>query len=556
MRFNLLASFLTLFLALNLGCQTTAELQYSELAAQISNGDQVDVTDLRSTFLQRPDLSEQMERLTDLEQQAMQLVADEPLKLGAIGTAILDTYYGSLTGHYVLSRFYEYLETPEASAPHLEWVEHIRADMATHGDGSRTKPYPAVTSVEAQMYAISLGLSPVGSIYQTSEEIPFSLLIQVKPENAPIRSLHFDLSGVFQAMRQDFSNGTDGSAERAEFSSFSLIGFLAKRGDSAAQAAIGTFLASQNRPADAIDWFRGASRKGNLLANSMLARIYWDKARTTDDEQLKTAALEEVLENYLHAIALGSGDAMYALGVLYLNGNFGEENESSGVTLLKQAAEMPHSNAAMFLGHLHYTGDLIDQDLPSARLYYVQASELDNPIAQRSYARFLLDPEAAQKADPRAADWLKGLAKGQEDSEAMLLLGNLHARGVGVKQSFRRAVSWFKNAVRVAPDDPIIVNEVAWTLTVSDLTKLKRKRYALDIMESMMTGNEEARQRPEYLDTWAAACAANGDFERAIALQEEALAVAERGEFGEVLGVLQEHLDAFQEGLTITELAP
>lgn len=556
MRFNLLASFLTLFLALSLGCQTTAELQYSELAAQISNGDQVDVTDLRSTFLQRPDLPEQMERLTDLEQQAMQLVADQPLKLGAIGTAILDTYYGSLTGHYVLSRFYEYLETPEAVAPHLEWVEHIRADMATHGDGSRTKPYPAVTSVEAQMYAISLGLSPVGSIYQTSEEIPFSLLIQAKPENAPIRSLHFDLSGVFQAMRQDFSNGSDGSAERDEFSPFSLIGFLAKRGDSAAQAAIGTFLASQNRPADAIDWFRGASRKGNLLANSMLARIYWDKARTTDDEQLKSAALDEVLENYLHAIAVGSGDAMYALGVLYLNGNFGEENESSGVTLLKQAAEMPHSNAAMFLGHLHYTGDVIEQDLPSARLYYVQASELDNPIAQRSYARFLLDPEAAQKADPRAADWLKGLAKEQEDSEAMLLLGNLHARGVGVKQSFRRAVSWFKNAVRVAPDDPIIVNEVAWTLTVSDLTKLKRKRYALDIMESMMTGNEEARQRPEYLDTWAAAYAANGDFERAITLQEEALAVAEREEFGEVLGVLQEHLDAFQEGLTITELAP
>jgi len=547
---------LSLLVAYALGCQTTVDLQYSELSARISNGDPVDVTDLRSTFLQRSDLSKQMERLTELEQQAMQLVADEPLKLGAIGTAILDTYYGSLTGHYVLSRFYEYLDRTEAAAPHIEWVDHIRVDMADHGDGSQMKPYPAITSVEAQMYVISLGLSPVGSIYQTSEEIPFSLLVQAKPENAPIRNLHFDLSGVFQAMRLDFSLGTDDSAQSTEFSPFSLIGFLARRGDSAAQATIGTFLASQNRPADATNWFRGASRKGNLLANSMLARLYLQQARATQDEQLKATALENVLENYLHAIALGSGEDMFQLGVLYLNGNYGEENQSSGVTLLKQAAEMPHSNAAMLLANLHYLGNIVDQDLPSARRYYVQASELDNADAQRFYARFLLDPTTAQPADPRAVDWLKDQANEQDEAEAMLLLGNLHARGVGVKQSFRRAVGWFKNAVRSAPDDPSIVNEVAWTLTVSDLAKLKRARYALDIMEAMMTLDADARQRPEYLDTWAAACAANGDFERAISLQQEALAAANGEQFGEVLGVLQEHLEAFQAGQTITEVAP
>ena len=138
----------------------------------------------------------------------------------------------------------------------------------------------------------------------------------------------------------------------------------------------------------------------------------------------------------------------------------------------------------------------------------------------------------------------------------MLLLGNLHARGVGVKQSFRRAVGFFKDAVRVSPDDPAIVNEVAWTLTVSDLAGLKRARYALSIMEEMMTINDDARQRPEYLDTWAAACAANGDFDRAVAIQEEALAAATGQEFEGVQDVLQLHLKAFQDGQTITEVAP
>ncbi len=236
---------LALIVALCLGCQTTAiELQYSDLTDKISNGDSVSVADLRKTFLQREDLSEQMERLTDLEQQAMQVVEDEPLKLGAIGTAILDSYYGSLTGHYVLNRFYQHVDSIEAATPHLEWVERIRADMQAHGDGSRDMPYPAVTIVEAQMYLVSLDMSPVGSIYQTSEKIPFSVLIQAKPAGKPIKSVNFDLSGVFQAMRQDFSGATRDTAESPEFSPFSLIGFLAKRGDTAAQAAIGTFLAS------------------------------------------------------------------------------------------------------------------------------------------------------------------------------------------------------------------------------------------------------------------------------------------------------------------------
>lgn len=548
---------LALAVAVCLGCQTTTnELQYSDLTDKISNGDQVSVADLRETFLQRADLSEQLERLTDLEQQAMQLVDDEPLKLGAIGTAILDSYYGSLTGHYALSRFYQHLDSIEAAAPHLAWLDRIRADMQAHGDGSRDLPYPAVTIAEAQMYAVSLAMSPVGSIYQTSEKIPFSVLIQAKPANKQIESLNFDLSGVFQAMRQDFSGGPLATSGSPEFSPFSLIGFLAKRGDTAAQAAIGAFLASQNRNDDAIDWLRGASRKGNLLANSMLARIYWEKARASTDEAVKAAALEEVLENYLHAVALGSADAMYALGVLYLNGHYGEENKSSGVTLLKQAAEMSHSDSAMFLAHLHYAGEVVEKNLTTARDYYVQASELDNPFAQRSYARFLLDREAAQPSDPRAIEWLKNLVRQQDDAEAMLLLGNLHARGVGVKQSFRRAVGFFKDAVRVSPDDPAIVNEVAWTLTVSDLAGLKRARYALNIMEEMMEVDSDARQRPEYLDTWAAACAANGDFDRAVELQEEALAAATAEEFEGVQDVLQLHLKAFQDGQTITEVAP
>ena len=541
-------------LLLFVGCQSAPELDYPQLSEKISSGDRVDVAALRDAFLEQEDLPRHMERLVDLEQQALQIVEDEPLKLGSIGSAILDTYYGSLTGHYVMTRFYEHVSTPSAAEPHHDWVARIREDMEAAGDGSREQPYPAVTAVEAQMYAISQGQYPVGSIYQTTEAHPFAILLQVKPDEGPIRNVTFDLSGMYGAVRTDFTRGAE--ADDDDFTPFSLIGFLAKRDDTAAQAAIGAFLASQERTGEATDWLRASSRKGNLVASSVLARLYWEKASEATDEQAREAALEEVLENYLHAIALGSTDAMYALGVLYLNGHYGEENKTSGITLLTQAADAEHSDAAMFLAHLYYAGEVVDRQLDKARAYYIQASELENPFAQRSYARFLLDRDVGQDSDPRAIEWLENLARADDDAEAMLLLGNLHARGLGIRQNFRRAVSWYKDAVEVAPEDASIINEVAWTLAVSNLDGLKRERYALEIMDALMDANEAARSRPEYLDTWAAAHAANGDFDRAIALQQEALTVAEEMEFEEVLDILKEHLKAFREGETITEVAP
>jgi TPR repeat protein len=543
------ALFIGLVLTLCLGCQTTPPADYRELTERVASGETVAVADLRTQFLARGDLPEQLERLTELEVQALELVEDEPLKLGSIGSAILDTYYASLTGHYALTRFYAYVESPEAAAPHQRWLDDIRSDMQAEGDGSREKPFPAVSGVEAQMYAISQGMSPVGSIYQSSDDVAFSMLLQAKPPEQPVISLNFDLTGVYQAERMGLADS------ESNFTPFSLIGMLAKRNDPAAQAAIGAFLASQGRIEDAIDWLRAASRVGNLLANSILARLYWEQANGTEDEAAREAALAEVLENYLHAIALGSTEAMYALGILYLNEHYGEENVPSGITLLTQAADMNSAEAALFLAHLNYAGEVVDRDLDLARSYYATAAELESVNARHSYARFLLDPATGQTSDTRIINWLDELAQ-EDDATAMLLLGNLYARGVGVDQSSRRAFGYFKKAVKTTPTDASLVNEVAWTLTVSDVDDLKRARYALRIMDKLMNNDEIARRRPEYLDTWAAAYAANGDFERAISLQQEALAVAEAEEFADVRQVLEDHLQLFRDSQTITERAP
>ncbi|MFM8353570.1 MAG: tetratricopeptide repeat protein, partial [Gammaproteobacteria bacterium] len=380
------------------GCQAAPPVPYDVLAASIAAGESTTPAALEASFRAAPDHVERLERLAELELQAYAILEDEPLKLGSLGTAMLDNYYGSLTGHYVLARFYQHLENTEAAALHEGWVEQIRAHIKagarlpeTLADGQRratkarrsaarrsteqgdasssdtplsergtaprpshlTLPYlPATTAVEAQIYALTEGLTPVGSIYQTAGTVPLALLLQGKPENGRITALQFDLSGVYDGIRVSLG----APADDPDFNPFAAVGYLAREGDSAAQTAVGAFLASQQRFDDAVNWLRAASRTGNLIANTLLARIFWEQARATEDDAARESLLDETLDNYLQAITLGSSDAMYALGVLYLNGHFDSENVAAGVPLLRQAADLDNDDALIYLGHLHYTG--------------------------------------------------------------------------------------------------------------------------------------------------------------------------------------------------------
>jgi len=71
-----------------------------------------------------------------------------------------------------------------------------------------------------------------------------------------------------------------------------------------------------------------------------------------------------------------------------------------------------------------------------------------------------------------------------------------------------------------------------------------------------MTQNEDASTRPEYLDTWAAIHAANGEFKQAIVLQEKALNRAKELKREDVYDILEEHLQKFRAGEVIVERAP
>jgi TPR repeat protein len=563
--------FLCLFFSLGLlssGCQTGA----AKLPLVEHNGIPLpSIAPMQQEFLSQPDAAAKYLRLSELEAQALALATDEPLRLGSVGSAILEIYPASITGHLVLEKFYRNLEASDTAQLHASWLSHLRNTVTHEANGSTEAPYTVFSISDARALLMTQGLLETGALYQNNIETPLGLTLLARENNdQPLRTLHYDLTPLLQPLSADLADAQTAQPNNP----WPLLRELASSNDSAAQASIGTFLAKQNRFDAAISWLEVAARPGNVLANTLLARIYWFKAGAADkqesgqnpedaDHATPTAAefKQLALENHLQAIALGSVDSMYALGRLYIEGFYGDANSAEGVTLLEQAGQLGKAEALLYLGHQFRTGQRLEANPDAAKQHLEQAAALQNPAAIITYARYLTSATGQESisAHERLMPWLLELAD-TDHAEAMVVLGNLSARGIAVPKSSRRALKWYKKAVRNAGSHhhgaAEIINEVSWTLATTATSSLRDSRYARNIMDKLMAADEAARDRPEYLDTWATTYAANGDFATAIDKQEQAIAKAMAQQRDDVIEILKKHLSKFKAGDRIVDPAP
>ncbi len=540
------------------GCATNTAATYDELAAAIKAGEDVDAATLRAAFVAAPDFSERLQNISSLETQAVHLLEEEPLRLGPLGSAIVDQYPGSLAGHHALATFYSYLEREDAAAKHRDWTNRIRASVDDVAEGTLDSPLPVISPAEPDAYLLATGRTRVGSMYLPTDTTPLLLKVAAKTARGGIENVYFDLDAAYAGWLRE--------TDEEDFHPVRVILSLARSNDSAAQTFLGSLRMDQDRLDEATGLLTMASRNGNLIAHLMLARVYWSKSLDVPPGPEREAARLEVIRNYELGIDMGSDEAMFELGRLYAWGVYGSELRDRGLELLEQAADLDNSAACLFLAGWFEASQIPAQpDYDRSEEYYLRAASLDNATAKIDYARFLMREDIDRAFTDQAYRWLTGLANNGRPCEdlhvhcadARVQLGNLFAKGVHVRRNYRKARSWFKQAVAVSPEHARVVNDVAWTLTVSNLERLRDERYALKIMDHVMTENVNARGVPAYIDTWAAAYAANGDFERAVELQREALDEANAQEIdGETIQILREHLQAFEAGRTITEVIP
>ena len=246
-------------------------------------------------------------------------------------------------------------------------------------------------------------------------------------------------------------------------------------GSAEAHAYLGSALASQGQWDDAIDHFQAAlkAKPENAELHDWMGVALRERGRT-----------EEALGHFREAVRLAPGLAIaqYNLG-----------------RALKQQGKLDEAV-------LHYRRSL-DINPRLAEAHNSLGSVLGS---QGRLGEAVREFREALRAKP-------------DDAEAHNNLG-LALRSMGERDE---AIRHLRAALSLRPDWPVPMNEIAWILATHPDTRIRNAAEAVRLAERAvdLTG----RRQPVMLDTLAAAYAAAGDFDRAVTVAQEAMALAASG---------------------------
>jgi hypothetical protein len=113
------------------------------------------------------------------------------------------------------------------------------------------------------------------------------------------------------------------------------------------------------------------------------------------------------------------------------------------------------------------------------------------------------------------------------------------------------AVKYLTGAARLKPDDPDVLNDLAWVLATTKNDKLRNPSDAVKFAKNACELTKFSQ--PEHLDTLAAAYAAAGNFPEAIATAEKAVDLALSFRQKELAARIQKQLELYKSGTPYRE---
>lgn len=287
-------------------------------------------------------------------------------------------------------------------------------------------------------------------------------------------------------------------AEKGEADAQFLMGYLHHRQVvSFVEPDIGTAFA----------WYQKAARQGHLQATQVLGLMYQQGEGTPADPDAAKRC-------YQYAADRGLAEARYALGLIYIEGYGVPRDDELGVLWLKRADQQNFSPATIALGTMVASGRGEPKDMEAAFAWFIRAAELGN-------------------------------------SEGMLRVAGMYRTGVGVPQDIGIAVRWLEEAMKGTGRSQLLaINDLAWLLATCPQEEFRDGKRALELAELLV---KSGRTKPGVLDTLAAACAANGLFDRAVQVQKEAIASLGKGVDPKLLASFRERLKGYKKGKGWTE---
>jgi Zn-dependent protease with chaperone function len=106
-------------------------------------------------------------------------------------------------------------------------------------------------------------------------------------------------------------------------------------------------------------------------------------------------------------------------------------------------------------------------------------------------------------------------SNGEQRPDLYIIMGQIFAQ----KKEYAKAIKAYKHALNLAPDNPDILNNIAWTYATADDPEFQKPK------EALMFASRAAKIKPTgyILDTLAESFFVNGYMEKAISTEEEAM---------------------------------
>jgi TPR repeat protein len=348
------------------------------------------------------------------------------------------------------------------------------------------------------------------------------------------RALEFD-SGNAEALESIAYLHLEGrGVARDERRAFELFLRSARAGHTDSKAYVGYALLVGRGTATDVDkarfWLGEAAEAGNVVALVHLARSYRAPLATVPDPA-------RAAELYEQAITRGSTEALVGLGYMHLEGELGAPDAPLAALYFERAADNDSAEGQTALAHLYLAGTGVAQNDRRARALFETAAGKQHPPALTALAYLYEAGRAGLPRDDERAQSLYLEAATAGDPIAQNRLASRYLREP-TEENTREALVWFRAA---AEHDPSARNALAWVLATTRFDGLRDGAAAVVAAESTVAELHSA----STLDTLAAALAEAGDFDRAVAVQRDAIAALKpeesslRAEFDERLGAYE-----------------
>jgi tetratricopeptide (TPR) repeat protein len=260
----------------------------------------------------------------------------------------------------------------------------------------------------------------------------------------------------------------------------------------------------------------------------------------------------EMLWNRTLAVTTDNDMAHNSLGDLFLR----RGELDSAISHFEIALEIRSRNAA---AHYNFGGALIENKLGSALARKGRLSEAIGHYEKAVKLRpdygdpyFNLGSALFQqgRTDEAIAQWQKALATQPNDAGFHTALGTAFLK----KGLQKDAIAEYEHATRIFPRDFVARNNLAWLLATSSDASIRDGKRAIEVAEQ--TVQLSSGKDANYLRTLAAVYSEVGRFSEAIAVAQQAAAIAAMQGKTEVANRLKKDLVLYQEQMPLRETSP